>query len=120
MNGHTRKGGSSDDKDVEFEALARPLRTWLERSAILGERELRELLARLLWPVCYGGMWAVCRAAVHARPVSVWLRLSELLSRGNNIKEGQHYAERLWAAWLGPPLWRHSPQPYFCARLSPM
>ena len=40
------------------------------------------------------------------RPQRVWSRLTSLLSRGNNIEEG-HYAERLWAALLSPPLDTH-------------
>ena len=53
--------------------------------------------------VCYGGSFAASGRNVKRIPRSDWLALNTALRRGDNIEEG-HFAERLWAALLSPPV----------------
>ena len=51
-----------------------------------------------LVPVCFGGLFAATVSQIE-KGKSVWGKLENGLSRGNNIEEG-HFVERLWAASL--------------------
>ncbi|CAJ1954696.1 unnamed protein product [Cylindrotheca closterium] len=54
-------------------------------------------------PMCFGGNFLFNAKYLRQHPKELWERLEKSLSRGNNIAEG-HYAERLWAHLLSPPL----------------
>ena len=53
--------------------------------------------------VCYGGIFAASVSNIKKRDMSIWKRIEESLSRGDNIQEG-HYAERSWGYLLSTPL----------------
>ena len=56
--------------------------------------------ARVL-PVCFGGTFAASRAAIRSVPRATWAFVAKTLDRGDSVQEG-HFAERAWAALLGP------------------
>ena len=76
--------------------------------------ELAAAFAQPLWRVCFGGAFAATRAQIWARRAETWRRLSDALSRGNNIEEG-HYSERLWGLLLAPPLTDDAAAAMLCA-----
>jgi hypothetical protein len=55
-----------------------------------------------LIPLCIGGMFAATKGQIRKNH-NDWSKLTQSLSRGNNIVEG-HYCERSWAALLSNPL----------------
>ena len=99
-NAHAHRTTFNND---QFTATRRPLGRWLSQSGILRDDELSTLRSEPLWPVCFGGNFAVRAANVRRVRHKGWLSLQTTLQRGDNIEEG-HYAERLWAALLAPTL----------------
>mmetsp|Transcript_29867 Transcript_29867/g.71780 ORF Transcript_29867/g.71780 Transcript_29867/m.71780 type:complete len:412 (+) Transcript_29867:74-1309(+) len=63
----------------------------------------QESSSDIVAPLCYGGNFLFNAKNIRQHPKELWERLEKFLSRGNNIAEG-HYAERLWAHLLSPPL----------------
>lgn len=94
------------DDSSGFKSDYQDLRDWRERAIGL------MLPDDVPTPVCYGGAFAVrADRFLSSRPLELWQRLEQSLSRGNNIEEG-HFAERSWAAMLLPPLSRHMIRPF--------
>jgi len=87
--------------DEDFIAHSRPYGRWLD-SILDGVVDPPETL----WPVCYGGNFAVTARNIRAVPHSLWNRAQQSLARGNNIEEG-HYMERSWAGLLTRRLSQH-------------
>ena len=59
-----------------------------------------------LIPMCYRGNFAASVLNIRKVPRKVWEALGELLSCGNNIKEG-NFVERLWGFLLAASLQHH-------------
>ena len=68
----------------------------------------------LVGGIRFGGAFAATRRQIWARRAETWRRLSDALSRGNNIEEG-HYSERLWGLLLAPPLTDDAAAAMLCA-----
>ena len=76
-------------------AARRKRRRGAQTSRLFGQR---------VWPTCLGGSFAARRQEIRARmDRASWEAYASSLLRGDNIEEG-HYAERLWGAFLAPPL----------------
>ena len=101
-------------RNYAFFARVQRVGTWLNRSALLDDDELAAAFAQPLWRVCFGGAFAATRSQIWARRAETWRRLSDALSRGNNIEEG-HYSERLWGLLLAPPLTDDAAAAMLCA-----
>ena len=101
-------------RNYAFFAHVQRVGTWLNRSALLDDDELAAAFAQPLWRVCFGGAFAATRSQIWARRAETWRRLSDALSRGNNIEEG-HYSERLWGLLLAPPLTDDAAAAMLCA-----
>jgi len=104
--------------NVGFRAPYPSLGAWLNGSAGLHSAPVaaavRTLLARPLWPMCYGGSFAARRAEAVKWPHALWRWLATSLARGDNIAEG-HFVERLWGALLGPALTGDRENALLCA-----
>lgn len=103
---------------VSFPAQYPTLAAWLNGSTRLQEdapvEAVRTLLARPLWPMCYGGSFVARSSEVIKWPHALWRWLATSMSRGDNIAEG-HFAERLWGALLTPALTREQEDALLCA-----
>ena len=64
-------------------------------------RHLAAVGAARVLPVCFGGTFAASRAAIRSVPRATWAFVAKTLDRGDSVQEG-HFAERAWAALLGP------------------
>jgi len=93
------KGGYAREKDRDkvdvFSSVYPDLGTWTD--------SLEIPILQSLTPVCYGGVFAASMHNYTSDRVSVWTRIEENLSRGDNIEEG-HFCERIWAGLLSKPL----------------
>jgi len=93
------KGGYSREKDRDkvdvFSSVYPDLGTWAD--------SLEIPILQPLTPVCYGGVFAASLRNYTSDRLSVWKRIEENLSRGDNIEEG-HFCERIWAGLLSKPL----------------
>ena len=113
-NSLTLAPGSADDAEL-FAAIGAAARNRTLTSLPLGARPLgHAAFAQPLWRVCFGGAFAATRSQIWARRAETWRRLSDALSRGNNIEEG-HYSERLWGLLLAPPLTDDAAAAMLCA-----
>jgi hypothetical protein len=65
--------------------------------------QLKLPLPKTLTNVCYAGSFAATVSQMRKQDGSLWTKLEQSLSRGNNIEEG-HYAERAWGSLLSNPI----------------
>jgi hypothetical protein len=87
----TEEEGDAADK-VEEIPFKSPYDTLADWHAALGIS-----IPPVVTPICYGGMYLVKRSKIERVSHDIFDRMTESLSRGNNIEEG-HFAERTWAS----------------------
>ena len=85
------------DFSLGFKSEYRNLDHWLKSLS------LKDYIQQPLTPVCYGGIFLTTRHQILKYPSSMYERIAQSLSRGDNIEEG-HFAERTWAALLSKPV----------------
>jgi len=98
MQGYATKNQKYDDVSSEvvpFQSKHKNLGEWID--------SFGSFIPDNLVPVCYGGIFAATKAQINQHPSSVWRKMMESLSRGDNIEEG-HFAERSWGGLLSPRL----------------
>lgn len=87
----TEEEGDTADKVAEI-PFKSPYDTLADWHAALGIS-----IPPVVTPICYGGMYLVKRSKIERVSHDIFVRMTESLSRGNNIEEG-HFAERTWAS----------------------
>ena len=86
-----------------FKAGWRSLSSFMRHLLSRGTLQHLDAVQHTVRRVCYGGSFAASGRNVQRIPRDDWSALSTALQRGDNIEEG-HFAERLWAALLSPPV----------------
>ena len=100
LEGMVYEQGSAQQRAAELPLHLGDLREQLgERPLVLLPEE--PLGAARVLPVCFGGTFAASRAAIRSVPRATWAFVAKTLDRGDSVQEG-HFAERAWAALLGP------------------
>ena len=95
LDEYHQKGQHQEDDGVAFEWVYANVGELYES---LNAAPLPEIV-----PVCYGGVFDSSVSNIKKRDMSVWEKVENMLTRGDNIQEG-HYVERSWANLFSTPL----------------